>query len=42
MGKERKAIRDYVANASSGNKNSPITPRIADIICNHLEEKLTR
>lgn len=42
MGKERKALRDYVANASSGNKNSPITPRIADIICNHLEEKLTR
>ena len=42
IGRERKAIKDYVANASSGNKNSPITPRIADIICNHLEEKLTR
>ena len=42
IGKERKAIKDYVANASSGNKNSRITPRIADIICNHLEEKLTR
>lgn len=42
MGKERKALRDYVANVASGNKNSPITPRIADIICNHLEEKLTR
>lgn len=42
IGIERKAIKDYVANVSSGNKNSPITPRIADIICNHLEEKLTR
>ena len=42
IGKERKAIKDYVANISSGNKNSPITPRIADIICNHLEDKLTR
>lgn len=42
MGKERKSIKDYVANASSGNQNSPISPRIADIICNHLEEKLNR
>lgn len=42
IGRERKAIKDYIANVSSGNKNSPITPRIADIICNHLEEKLTR
>ena len=42
IGRERKAIKDYVANASSGNRNSTITPRIADIICNHLEEKLTR
>ena len=42
MGKERKAVRDYIANVSSGNRNSPITPRIAEIICNHLEEKLTR
>lgn len=42
MGKERKSIKDYVANASSGNKNSPISPRIADIICTHLEDKLGR
>ena len=42
IAKERDEIRDYIANISSGNKNSPITPRIADIICSHLEEKLTR
>lgn len=42
MGRERQSIKDYIANASSGNKNSPISPRIADIICNHLEEKLGR
>lgn len=42
MGKERKSIKDYVANVTSNNKNSPISPRIADIICSHLEEKLNK
>lgn len=40
--KERQAVRDYVNNASSGNKNTTISPRVADIICSHLEEKLYR
>lgn len=42
IGKERQAVKNFVSAASSGGKNSDITPRIADIICTHLEEKLTR
>lgn len=42
IGKERKAVKDFVSAAGSGSKNTQIPLRVGDIICSHLEEKLSR
>lgn len=42
ISKERKAVKDFVSAAGSGGKSDRLPPRVADIICNHLEEKLNR
>ena len=40
--KERKLIRDFVAAATGQGRGVEIPPRVADIVCNHIEEKLKR
>lgn len=42
IGKERKLIRDFVAAATGQGRGVEIPPRVADIVCNHIEEKLKR
>lgn len=42
IGRERKLIRDFVAAAAGQGKGVDVPPRIADIVCNHIEEKLVR
>lgn len=39
--RERQLVKDFVSTAS-GKSSCNITPRIADIICNHIEEKLAQ
>ena len=40
LGRERLFIRNYVLTAGSDPEDCKIPPRIADVICNYLEEKL--
>lgn len=42
IGRERKLIKDFVAAAAGQGKGVDVPPRIADIVCNHIEEKLVR
>lgn len=42
IGRERQLVRDFVASAAGQGKAVDVPPRIADIICNHIEEKLAR
>lgn len=42
IGRERQLVRDFVASAAGQGKSVEVPPRIADIICNHIEEKLTQ
>lgn len=42
IGRERQLVREFVASSAGQGKSVNIPPRIADIICNHIEEKLTR
>ncbi len=42
IGRERQLVRDFVASAAGQRQPLEVPPRIADIICNHIEEKLTR
>ena len=41
MLKERNVVRDFVSSPNTG-INVDIPPRIADIICEHIEEKILR
>lgn len=40
--KERSSIKYFVTTVSTGSQDSTLPPRIADIVCNHIEEKLNR
>ena len=41
MIKERLFVRNYVNSAGSSTEESTVPPRVAEIVCNYLEEKLT-
>lgn len=40
--KERELVKNFVSAAAGQGRSVDIPPRIADIICNHIEEKLSR
>ena len=42
IGRERQLVREFVASSAGQGKSVHIPPRSADIICHHIEEKLTR
>ena len=42
ISKERKAVKMFVSEVQQPTGNDNLTPRIADIICTHLEDKLSR
>ena len=42
MIKERKVVKNFVLSASGQCEEVNIPPRVADIVCNYIEEKLTK
>lgn len=42
IGRERQFVKRFVTETAQGGGTTELPPRVADIICNHLEEKLNR
>ena len=42
MNKERQNVKMFVTEAAQGSVNCDLPPRIADIVCNYIEEKFNR
>ena len=40
MNKERQTVKMFVTEAAQGSVSSDLPPRIADIVCNYIEEKI--
>ena len=40
MSTERSGIKNYVTGALEG-RNSKLAPRVSEVVCKYLEEKLT-